>query len=73
MAKENEHLKDLHAARSLGVASRRQIASGLAEGNKGGHSEHMRSQLMETQAAIEAIDRAIEDEERMADPGPMEM
>ena len=37
---------DLHAARSLAVASRRQIASRLAEGNKGAHSEPCEASLL---------------------------
>ena len=55
---ENAHVKALVAARTKTVADRRLIAEALKTDYRRGRSEE----------TIEAIDRAIADEERMANP-----
>jgi hypothetical protein len=62
---DNPHLKDLRAARAQAVAERRSVSKALSEGYKGSHTENMRAGLITVQNAIEAIDRAIADEERL--------
>ena len=59
MANENEDLAKLAAARSRMVTERRELASALAEKYKRGHTDDMREQLVQIQATIEALDRAI--------------
>jgi hypothetical protein len=66
MAEENEHLTALHEARQMAVQARRTLVLQLARGNKGALSSDDRRLLLETQAAIEAIDNAIKDERRIA-------
>ena len=64
---ENDHLAKLVAARSRMVTERREVASALTEEYKRGHTDDMRELLVpESQATIEAIDRAIADEKNMA-------
>ena len=65
MAGENEHTRKLVSARSMMVKARRDVAGALAEPYKRGHTENMRTQFVELQSAIEAIDRAIADEKHI--------
>jgi hypothetical protein len=65
MATENEHIKNLIAARDKEVADRRDVAGKLAEKHQRGHAEDMREAIILIQNAIEAIDRAIADERRI--------
>jgi antitoxin (DNA-binding transcriptional repressor) of toxin-antitoxin stability system len=66
MANENEHVAKLVAARSRMVTERREVASALTEKYKRSHTDNMRELLVQIQATIEAIDRAIADEKNMA-------
>ena len=66
MADENEHLAMLVAARSRMVTERREVASALTEKYKRAHTDDMRELLVQIQATIDAIDRAIADEKNMA-------
>jgi hypothetical protein len=66
MADENEHLAKLTAARSRLVTERREVASALTEKYKRSHTDDMRALLVQIQATIEAIDRAIADERNIA-------
>ena len=70
MADENEHLAKLTAARSRLVTERRDVASALTEKYKRSHTDDMRALLVQVQATIEAIDRAIADEKNMANDDP---
>jgi len=64
-----DHVKQLAAARERLVADRRSLAVALAEPHQRTHSENMRQTFLDVQATIEAIDRAIRDEEHMMNPG----
>lgn len=66
MVQENEHVENLIAARDKEVADRRDVAGKLAEKHQRGHAEDMREAIILIQNAIEAIDRAIADERRVA-------
>ena len=55
---ENEHLKTLSTARANTIEARREIASGLAETYKKGHTEILREMFVRLQATIEEIGRA---------------
>jgi len=68
--KEAGPIADLAAARQLAVQVRRQLASTLTEGDRSVLSGTHRRQLVETQVAIEAIDRAIADEKELAKDAP---
>lgn len=65
MADTNEHLGKLYVARGVAVAGRREVASDLAEGYREGHTEQMRKLFIDIQNTVEAIDRAIEDEQHL--------
>jgi hypothetical protein len=65
MAAQNDHLKNLHAARMQAVKGRREVADTLTENFRRGHTEDVRDLFIKLQDTIEAIDRAILDEERM--------
>jgi hypothetical protein len=65
MAGKNEHIEKLFAARLMMVKARREVADALATSFKRGHTESMRTQFIELQSTIEAIDRAIGDENYM--------
>ena len=56
-------ISDLEAARATLVKARRSWASAMAAGYVRGETETTLAKFVEIQAAIEAIDRAIEDEE----------
>ena len=66
MAHDSEHLKKLTDARDRVVAERSQISDALAQEYKHGHSVEMRERFISIQSTIEAIDRAIADERRIA-------
>jgi hypothetical protein len=68
-----EHAKQLSAARERLVADRRGLAEALAKSYERSNTDSMRSSFVAVQAAIEAIDRAIKDEQPTkgpAIPGP---
>jgi hypothetical protein len=62
-----DHVLELRKARDELVRQRRSTASALAEGYKSGQTEHQLDNLIRYHRAIEAIDRAIRDEERAAE------
>jgi hypothetical protein len=66
MADHNDHLAKLVAARSRMVTERRDVASALSEKYKRGQTNEMRELLVQIQATIDAIDRAIADEKNIA-------
>ena len=59
----DEHIDNLQRARAKLIEQRRASVQVLAGAYDRGTTEQARETFMETQAAIEAIDRAIEDEE----------
>ena len=59
----DEHIESLRQARALLIEQRRAFVRVLAGPYDRGKTEQAREGFMETQAAIEAMDRAIEDEE----------
>lgn len=61
----NEHLEQLRLARERAVEGRREMATHLAGDYEEGQTEEWREWFMEIQATIEAIDRAILDEEKL--------
>ena len=69
MEMAEDHVNELAAAREVLIADRRALALALAEPYKRDHSENMRKAFIDVQATIEAIDRAIRDEDRMMSPG----
>ena len=66
MDQENQHVKALVAARLKAVAERRLTAEALKTDYRRGHTEDTLEKFVKLQETIEAIDRAIADEERMA-------
>jgi hypothetical protein len=65
MATGVDQIEKLRAARDQQVEARRQLAEALAEPYKKGHTEDMRTAFIDVQATIEAIDRAIADEQHL--------
>ena len=63
MVQENEYTKKLRAARDREVMHRREVAGALAENYDRVQTE---TTFMTIQNTIDAIDRAIADEERLA-------
>ena len=59
----NKHIDNLQRARAQLIEQRRASVQVLAGPYDRGKTEQARERFMETQAAIEAMDRAIEDEE----------
>jgi hypothetical protein len=59
----DEHIDNLRQARGQLIEQRRAFIQVLAGPYDRGKTEQAREGFMETQAAIEAMDRAIEDEE----------
>jgi hypothetical protein len=57
---------ELRKARAQLVERRREYAATLAGDYAGGSTEGAREKFVETQAAIEAVDRALKDEEEAA-------
>ena len=68
MVEENVFIKKLIEARDHEVEQRRYVAAELAEGYKRDHTEKTREALISIQNAIEAIDRAIQDEKALGAP-----
>jgi hypothetical protein len=66
MRDENVFVKKLIEARDQQVAQRRYVAAELAQGYKRDHTEKMREAFISIQNAIEAVDRAIQDEKHFA-------
>ena len=67
MAKENEYIRTLIAARVRELGHRREAAKALAKDYAPGDSEYMRETFVKIQETIEAIERAIADPLRLAD------
>lgn len=59
----DEHIDNLRQARAQLIEQRRAFVRVLAVPYDRGKTEQAREGFMETQAAIEAMDRALEDEE----------
>ena len=70
MAEKNIFIKKLIEARDQQVAQRRYVAAELAQGYKRDHTEKMREAFISIQNAIEAVDRATQDEKRLAASNP---
>ena len=66
MAQENQHIQKLIAARDREVEQRRNVADALAKAYERGETERMREVFINLQNAIEAIERAIQHEEKLA-------
>jgi hypothetical protein len=62
------HVKQLVAAREKLVADRRELAEALAKPFERGHTDS-RDKFVAVQMAIEAIDRALQDEQPAGGPG----
>jgi hypothetical protein len=62
---ENEHLKHLSAARDRLIADRRHAAREIAHDNRRGLNPDSCNELILVQNAIEALDRAIADEQKL--------
>lgn len=60
-----EHVDELKRARGQLVKSRRDLASALAKPYDRGNTERLRQHMVDVQAAIQAIDEALIDEEKM--------
>jgi hypothetical protein len=63
-----EHIDKLKAARDHMVEERREVADGLSKPYDREKTPELRRRIVELQAVIEAIDRALSDEEEL-EPG----
>jgi hypothetical protein len=63
---ENEHVKQLSAARGRLIADRRSAATAIADESRRGLNGDSCDALILIQTTIETIDRAIEDEKQLA-------
>jgi hypothetical protein len=63
MIQENEHIRTLIAARAREIEQRRNAAKTLAQQYVRGNTEYLRENFVKIQDTIEAINRAIADEE----------
>jgi hypothetical protein len=63
-----DHVKVLEKAREQMVKARRDLAEGLSKPYDGRTTPGFRSGFIEVQAAIEQIDKAIADEQKIAPP-----
>jgi hypothetical protein len=63
MTQENEHIRTLIAARGREIEQRRNAAKTLAQQYIRGDTEYLRENFVKIQDTIEAINRAIADEE----------
>jgi hypothetical protein len=63
MTQENEHIRTLIAARVREIEQRRNAAKTLAQQYVRGDTEYLRENFVKIQDTIEAINRAIADEE----------
>jgi hypothetical protein len=66
---ENEHIKQLAAARARLMADRRHAVKEIADENRRGLNDDSCDALILIQTAIEAIDRALADEAKLACEG----
>ena len=62
-----DYISDLKKARDLLIKQRRSSVAALGDGYKPGDTEHVLDSLIRCQRAIEAIDRAIREEEHAAE------
>jgi hypothetical protein len=62
-----DYVSDLKKARDQLIKQRRSSVAALGDGYKLGDTEHVLDNLIRYQRAIEAIDRAIREEERAAE------
>jgi hypothetical protein len=60
------YVRQLVEAREQAVEARRTLVAALAEPYERGHTEQLREEFIKLQEAIEAIDRALADEHRIA-------
>ena len=67
MTKENEHVKNLLAARDNFVAERRELAITLSKPYRRGHSEEAQERFISVQNAIAAIEEATKHEKGLAE------
>jgi len=65
-----EHVKQLSTAREKLVAERRMLAEMLAKPHERGQAD-VRASFVAVQTAIEAIDRALQDEQPQPTRGPV--
>jgi hypothetical protein len=68
MDTENEHVKNLSAARERLIAERRALAGELAKPFERLKTSESREKFIAIQHVIESIDRALADEKRIARP-----
>ena len=68
MDTENAHVNALVAARIKAVSERRRVTETLTADHRRGQTEETLETFVKLQDTIEAIDRAIADEKRMANP-----
>jgi hypothetical protein len=66
LMRENEHVKQLSAARIRLIADRRHAAKEIADENRRGLNDNSCDALILIQTTIEAIDRAVADEAKLA-------
>ena len=78
MTQENEHIRILIAARGREIEQRRNAAKTLAQQYVRGDTEYLRENFVKIQDTIEALNRAIADEEviesrepRSSSPAPI--
>ena len=62
-----DYISDLKKARDQLIKQRRSSVAALGDGYKPGDTEHVLDSLIRCQRAIEAIDRAIREEEHAAE------
>ena len=61
----DDHVAALLRAREKLVQQRRSLVTSLGEDQRRGHIDDRRSQFIEVQQALEAMDRAIDDEQTL--------
>jgi hypothetical protein len=66
LMRENEHVKQLSAARGRLIADRRSAAIAIADESRRGLNGDSCDALILIQTTLEAIDRALADEEKLA-------
>jgi hypothetical protein len=59
----NEHIQDLEALRRVMVEQRRRLVRDLTAPQERGGAQDLREMFIKVQATIEAIDRALKDEQ----------
>jgi hypothetical protein len=69
MAGDNEHIQKLTTARDITVKARREVADALTQPYKRGQTENVRDMFVKLQSTIEAIDRALIHEQKIAQGG----